>query len=354
MAKIKNIVIALLLLTIMISCSDANLNKNGTLILNVEGLEKTSKTIEPIETEAYKVNIASYDYIIQKPDNTYIKGTDLTDETELSNLMLGYYNISVYGKNSDGVVIAEGSKTVKIVSGVNNVLIELTDIPGYGSYLFDITWDTLISGENTSYTATVKPISHDGESFSAVQDCFIPESGYLSIKGENIPSGSYIITVKLYNEDEVFIGGIVEAIRISANAQSSFAKYVRIDLGSSMETMSISTKDMVGLPIIATISEELGSTASNGLPSKVTLSYTLTSWNGEMEAEDAGVTVSWYVDTELIGTGNNVEFTPDLSKNRIDAVFFQEAYKGSIGCVSKTLDYGISTTGTGFSAYTPE
>ncbi len=343
-------IIMLIVAALFVSCSDEPFTSKGNLNLSFMG-ENIERTLGPVGSDAALLEIASYDYILKTPSNMYIKGTDQASSVTINDLVIGSYTISVYGKNSAGVVIAEGTKTFKVQRGTNNITVTLDALTGTGSLAVSYVWDPDRAGEVT-YNAELKNVKTN-ETIPLTDPDFYWEDGMLAFSKDNIPAGSYILTVKLLSGSEV-IAGHVEAVRIGASLESTTTEnYIEIPIGSKVQVMGITVEDRTGLPIVGTVTTTNGNLKPNGLPNNVTLSYSITDWNGGDAVANAGITATWYADDVLIGTGNDVSYVPVKDSTVITAVFYQEAYEGSIGSISKTIEYVVRPSASGFAEYTP-
>lgn len=347
----KHIPIIMLIVTaLFVSCSAETYESMGKLNLSFYGSE-AEKTLTPVEGDYELLNITSYDYVLRTPGGKYIKGEDQASSVTINDLVIGSYEITVYGKNSSGTVLAEGTKTFKIVRGENNVTVTLDALTGEGSLSVSFTWDPDRAG-NVTYEATLTNMKSDAV-ITLTDPAFFAEDGMLAFQKDNIPAGSYILTLKLLDGTEV-VAGHVEAVRIGASLESTTeGNYIEIPIGSKVQILTITVEDRTGLPIVGTITATDGNLKANGLPESVSLSYTIMDWNGEATSENAGINVEWYAGNEFIGNGNNVSFTPEEDSTTITAVFYQEEYAGSIGSISEQIEYEVLPSATGFNSYTP-
>lgn len=349
--KAKNLTSVLLIIASLVfaSCSSEPYVSHGDI--NLRFTSNNAKTLAPVGGDYALLEIESYDYILETPDRHYIKGVDQQDRVTFNNMVIGSYTITVYGKNSAGTVIAEGTKTFTVNRGTNNVEVTLASLTGTGSLSISFVWDPDRAGEVT-YEAKLKN-AKTGEEIILIDDQYNHLDGMIAFEKDNLAAGSYTLTLKLLAGGKL-IAGHVEAVRIgSGTLTTSEGNYISIEIGSEVMILTMNVKDMTGLPIVGSISSSDGTLQSNGLPETVTLSYQVTTWNGEGSEAEAGISVEWFADSVSIGSGNNLSYTPVKDITSITAVFYQEAYEGSIGSISKTLEYAVLPSAAGFGEYTP-
>ena len=114
--KKSSIILLLIVSALLISCSDeAHVSKGKINLFFSE--DEIVKTLTPVDGNEDLLNITDYDYILKSPSGQYIKGENLSDSVTLKDMVIGTYNIVVYGKNSAGTVVAEGDKTFKVKKG---------------------------------------------------------------------------------------------------------------------------------------------------------------------------------------------------------------------------------------------
>ena len=347
----KTLSILLLVVSLVfISCSGESHVATGRLMLSFQE-DEIAKTLTPIEDDYNLLEVTKYDYILESPSGKQIKGENLSKNVTFNDMVIGDYSIVVYGKNSAGTVVAEGSKNFSVKKGENSVTVELVSLRGNGTLNVNFVWDPNRAGE-VAYDAKLKNMK-TGDEIILTDSQYNYLDGMVAFYQENIPAGSYILTLKLM-DGSTTVAGHVEAVRIGAGVETTTTEnYIEIPIGSEVKIMQVTVKDMTGLPIVGTISVSVGNIKANGMPERVTLSYTIRDWNGNETLENTQIDVTWYADSAEIGEGNNITYTPQKDSETITAVFYQTEFEGSIGSISKTIEYDVLPSAEGFSAYTP-
>lgn len=314
MKKILCILLSLSVL-LLFSCNQEG-EKTATMRIILEDV-KTSRLIAP---ENYPLEIDTYYITGHGPDGKRFDIHTGKTSATIENVVIGEWTIKVQGLNEYDNVIVEGSKSFTLSNSNNSVTITLDTLYGEGDLSVKLKWkDSTV--ENPRLDVSLTRQSGEKETLNAEIS-----GNTASIYKENLASGSYIFQAQLFDSDTL-ISGLTEAVRI-VDSQISSAELDFVQTDFILTPGSISLIDKSGIPVRCNISGIDGDLKAG--PHTVTLVP-------ERDADLEDLTVNWYIDGSLAGSGRECELTFDTGVHRLDAV----AYTSKLGSYGST---GLSVT----------
>lgn len=296
-----------LILTFNTGCKGAT--STGSLKINITTNlnENTERTIIP---EGATIDIVQYEITGQGSENDKKFSVTVNKPSYLiKGLEQGDWLINVIGKNKEGVDIAEGFELVKISNKPSSVRIVLNNLVGAGIISLNFSWDQTKIQNPTLQLELKGQNGYEKEEIPTIIDY---ENGRATFE-KQIRSGSYVLYAKLLDGSTQITGG-VEAIRVIPNKTSEGNIYFNIDNKEVDNDSSnpLIIKNKTGLPLPCKITN---------VPKKITLNKTI---KPVLVAKDntplSGYNIIWYLDGDLIGSGENCSFTANLGEHRIDVV----------------------------------
>ncbi len=300
--KAKLIVAAMLIaaVTLLPSCEESQ--SHATLRVNL----RKDRSIVPAD---YPLEIETYRIIGDGPGAESFDVETSKETISLEGLVIGEWNITAEGLNSNDDVLVTGSAVHRLSSTNGSCTIILEDLVGTGSLEVEFIWDPeRISGE-PSIELELTPQYGTKETRELELTSMDKEEGKATYTGTDYPAGSYVLASRLY-DGSVQVSGFVEAVRIAGDQVSKGT--VEFDLDKyPTEPGTLEVVNNTGVPVSCVI-EGLEDTVDADIPITVSISS---------ETDDiSSYSIMWYLDGNQIGEGTEVEITPTVGTHRLDVV----------------------------------
>lgn len=279
------------------------------------------------------LNVAKYRVKVTGPNGYDKTFTTSNSELNVTDIVIGNYEINAESLNNKDQVIAAGSTSVWLYKGNNTFTVLLDTLFGNGTFKANFKWNPK-QVENP--TVTVEFINQENQKVEIASDKLIlnKTDGTFTISELSLPAGSYTMHAKIIDK-EVIVSGLVEAVRI-ANGELTEGKDLEFIIGNTSVSMILGIKDMVASPITASLTATELNTSAEGIPENVKFQITLGELPEGIKSND--ISVEWYLEGEKLEGQNSLELThkPKPGLMRYDALLYH-AFKGSIGSI--TINY---------------
>ena len=300
-AKSSFAVMLLAVLLVFASCETGS--DHATLRVN---LRKDSRSIVPAD---YPLEIESYRISGTGPGGASFSIETNKETASLEGLVIGEWEITAEGLNSKNDILVTGSTTHKLSPTNGSCTIILENLTGTGSLEIILKWDPdRIAGE-ASIELELTPQYGDKETRLLDLTSMDSARGQATYTGTDYPSGSYVLAARLF-DGSVQVAGFVEAVRIAGDQKSTGE--VEFDLDKyPLEPGTLDLVNNTGIPVSCTITG-LEDSVDADIPVTVCI---------ECNTDDvSSYEILWYLDGNLIGEGEEVEFTPEVGTHRLDVV----------------------------------
>lgn len=242
--------------------------------------------------------------------------------TTLSNMLLGYWTITVSAKNAAGKVLAQGETTVQITYSLKGINVDLDTLPGTGSFSVKIKWDAsqISYGYDTMSYCLMKP---DG----TVLDQYLPDAvgkadeGYVTFSKDNLPSGSYLLEADFEEMSKPYtvIAGTIIPVRIIDGTLST-SDPITLSCGDLSSQYNFSVTNQTGMPIKGSIKNVKESDGSQ------TLTYTAS------DCTYTDLTYAWFCEGKKIDNAqktNTITITPNKGTHNYFVSVYSPSHPGS-------------------------
>ncbi|MDY5932227.1 MAG: hypothetical protein SPJ34_09405 [Candidatus Ornithospirochaeta sp.] len=319
----KRTLLAIMAILIMLCSCQEQTNRASLRIL----LEKDTRTIAP---EGYPLDVTKYRITGSGPGGASFDITTGKTSVSLTGLVIGTWSLRAEGLNENGDIMVYGETEFQLSMNSTSTTITLSTLYGSGSLSLSFSWDPArISSPKLDLTLTSQYGSKD--SITLTPTAFSASEGTASFSGSGYPSGSYVLSARLYS-GEVLAAGSVEAVRIAGNKTSTGS--IAFDLDKYPDNPgSLNLVNQTGVPVSCSI-EGVSDTTLVG--NSVVAS--LASDSGDI----SGFQIQWYLDGAFIGEGISASFTPSAGVHRIDAVA-STSRLGSSGSCGKNFETVLNT-----------
>ena len=292
-----------IILSIVVLASCAESKSHGSLRII---LETDPRSIVP---ENFPLEVAKYHITGQGPSGAEINLTTNNTSTTVDGLIFGDWLIEVTGLNGNGDELVYGSNSVRITGRTTNVTVSLDQLIGSGDITLNLSWNTDALTAEPTISVSLEPAYGEDVVKQLEQVSFNATEGKAIYKGEDYPSGSYLLSAKLYDNGNL-IAGFTEAVRVAGDQES--VGDIEFDLNKGpTEDPSFEIENTTGVPVTLTI-EGLADTVTADNLRQVTL---------VSDSDDIdSFRISWHLNGEKIGEGQTLEFYPSVGIHRLDAV----------------------------------
>ena len=300
--KAKHAFIALVAISVMLFPSCEESADHATLRVNL----RQDRSIVP---EDFPLEIDSYRITGDGPGSESFSVETDNQTVSLEGLIIGEWHITAEGLNKNNDVLVTGEADHRLSATNGSCTIVLENLVGTGSLEVSLSWDPeRIAGEATVELELTPQYGTEEKQVLELTE-IDAASGSASYSGSGYPSGSYVLSARLYDGD-VQVAGFVEAVRIAGDQISKGT--VEFDLDRyPTEPGTLEVVNNTGVPVSCVI-EGLEDTVDADIPITVTLSS---------ETDDvSSYSIIWYLDGNQIGEGAEAEFTPTVGTHRIDVV----------------------------------
>lgn len=284
-------------------CKEQSANNRSTLQLSMERSETLDRSLLPQDTV---LEVSRYAVEGDGPQGSTFSVISTTDQVEVEGLLIGNWNLRAVGQNNQGLDLVEGSTTVNLTSELTEAVLELNTLSGEGIMTVHLGWDstkiadpvldlflTDDQGVKTPLTPTTNNLGQ----------------GMVTYTG-TYTAGSYLLQAQLYS-GSVAVAGCAEIIRVVSNKTTEGTITLNLDKYASIPT-NLTLVDNLGVPVQCTISG-----ISETVEALQSTTATLTANNVE---DTQSLSVDWYLDGQLLGSGLSCTFTPSSGSHRLDVI----------------------------------
>ncbi len=293
-------------LLLMASCEESSSVADMRIVIDSD----TSRLIAP---EGFPLEVKSYHITGRGPNGDSFSFTTKKSSTTLSGVAVGEWIINATGLNEESTAIVTGSTTFTLSVNNPSVVVRLDSLVGNGNLSISMSWNKDVINNPRIELELTKQNEEQSENLETTMNT---SEGTATASKTNLEAGSYILQGRLYSSD-ILMSGFTEAVRIVGDQTSSSEIEFNLD-AFPYAPGSIQLLDQSGIPVECTV---------EGLSSEVTSDEEIEISLVPERSNLKDITVKWYVDGVLAGSGVNVNlsFTPGM--HRLDAV----AYTSKIG-----------------------
>ena len=275
----------------------------SSLHLTMQSKDVQNRSILPQDTP---LEVSRYAVSGKGPQGSTFEMQSTSPTMEIEGLLMGNWEITAVGQNTQGVNLVSGSTNCSLTSEPTNAFIELNSLMGTGTMNVEFSWDkTKIS--NPSIELWVTDPEGIKTKVTPTTSNYINGSVYYS---DTYPSGSYLLQGRLYSGSTA-VAGCAEVVRIVGGKTTEGS--IALDLDKYPEIpSSLTLINKAGTPIECSIS---GITSSVSALQETTARVTVP----ESENNDE-LGVLWFLDGEQISSSLDCTFTPSTGKHRLDLI----------------------------------
>ncbi len=188
--------------------------------LAASGLGK--KTVNPTGLD---LAAALYDIACSGPAGASLSASNLAASAfpwNSGTAAQGSWTVSVTAKNAGGIALGGGTASVTVVAGTASVPVTVVPFTGNGTFTLNLDWTAAAAKvPSPSVTATLQPRP------SGTPTALTPTlSGSTASWSGSVPSGSYLLTVKILNSGTA-VWGTTESVLVFKD-RTSVATYVPV------------------------------------------------------------------------------------------------------------------------------
>ena len=278
---------ALITLALLLSsCSMAGVlagdGEAGTIALSIGGAG--AKTLLP----DIDMTPASFDISGRGPGARSFTRTTALTSLVIPGLVFGSWTVTVDVRNPAGTLIAQGSSTISVQTGLQTPLtIVPVPLAGAGKISLAVTW-VAADVQSASIDAQLTPATG-----SPIALAFVLSAGSAACQNSTIPSGYYTLSLKLL-DNGVLVMGAVEVVRIAKGATTSGTfDFSRVNNPGGAIAVAITPQ--MSNPLVVTMQ---GQAATLPVGSSMTVTASVAGSVGN-------VVYVWYVNGESRATGSN-------------------------------------------------
>ena len=288
---------------------------------NTRFAKNISRDLLPTDSKALLVD--HYEITGTGPTGSEPLNKTISDTTTtLSNMLLGYWTLTVSAKNASGKILAQGTKKIQITYDLKDISINLDALPGTGSFSIQIKWD---ASQISSVTDIMK--FHLMKPDGTILDQYIPDAvgkasdGYVTFSKDNLPSGSYLFEADFeeFRAPHTIIAGTIIPIRIIDGTLST-SDPVTLSCGDLSSQYNFSIVNQTGMPIKGSISNTKESDGSQ------TLTYTAS------DCDYTDLSYTWFCEGEKIADAKDsstITITPNKGTHNYFVSVYSPNHPGS-------------------------
>ncbi len=294
------LLLAALVLLVSVGCESETDSEDMRIILDKE----VSRTIIPADLD---LSISEYNITCVGPDNKTHSYSTKRSTFLLQGVPVGSWTITAEGCNEKGTPLVKGSTTFNLNKGNTSVTVVLNELIGQGSLNLVYTWE----GNNVEDPSVEVSIEdQNGNSYMSARKLEVKNSSATLTLSE-IPAGSYIVHAILYDRNQK-AAGYTEAVRIVDNKATTGSLSFNVDaLPSVVGQLTLENK--AGTPIVCTVKDLAPGDQIAAMENhKVVLDTSSFS--------SSDVSISWYLDGSLIGSGTEITICPTPGEHRLDVI----------------------------------
>lgn len=207
----KSFCIKLLFIVACITLASCNISEGQIETGELNVIVEQSRTIEPL----ILMEVDSYEIIGIGPDEANFHKTNvITEAYTVTNLLEGYWTVTVNALNTDGVTIATGDKVTYVAPNSSNICaVNVIPVVGSGTLYLTLDW-TEMGLSSPQIVAIVSNIDGSAEL------PFIIVGNTASVT-QPITNGYYNLNIQL-KDSGIKVWGITEAIRIITDQTTTY------------------------------------------------------------------------------------------------------------------------------------
>ncbi len=297
----KLLLFALCLVTLLaISCSDDEAVARSSLHLNMDSSKALQRTLVPDDTP---LSVSRYVVEGDGPQGSTFSIVSVNAAVEVQGLLIGTWDLTAVGQNSQGVDLVRGTQTVTLTKEPTEAYIELDALSGTGVMDIEFYWDASQISD-----ATLSVWLEDSKEVRTKLTPKVNNSATGSVQyTSTLEAGSYLLQAQLDSTD-IRVAGCVEVVRIVGAKTTEAHIELRLDKYSDIPN-KVFLVDNLGTPIPCTI----GGITETMVAQK---SATATVSTGGAQP----IEVNWYLDGEFMTGNQNCTFTPSSGTHRLDVI----------------------------------
>ena len=297
----KLLLFALCLVTLLaISCSDDEAVARSSLHLNMDSSKALQRTLVPDDTP---LSVSRYVVEGDGPQGSTFSIVSTNTSVEVQGLLIGTWDLTAVGQNSQGVDLVRGSQTVTLTKEPTEAVIELNTLSGTGVMDIEFYWDVSQISD-----ATLSVWLEDSEGVRTKLTPKVNNSTHGSVQyTSTLEAGSYLLQAQLDSAD-IRVAGCVEVVRIVGGRTTEAHIELRLDKYSDIPN-TVMLVDSLGTPIPCTI---------GGITETMVAQKSATATLSTEGAHPIGV--NWYLDGELMVGNESCTFTPSSGTHRLDVI----------------------------------
>ena len=243
-----------------------------------------SKTLLP----AIDMVPAGYDISGSGPGGRSFSQTTALTSIVIPGLAFGQWTITVNAKNQAGTLIAQGSATIAVQTGVQSpVTIVPVPLQGNGKISLAVTW-VASDVQTASIDAQLTPGSG-----SPIPLAFVLGTGSATCQNASIPTGYYTLSLKLL-DNGLLVMGAVEVVRIVKD-QTTTGSFDFTQVNKPGGAIAVSITPLMSEPLAVTMQ---GQAATLPVGGSMTVAASVAGSVGN-------VLYIWYINGESRATGSN-------------------------------------------------
>lgn len=295
----KNILTALIIIALGISCDMVDTSTEGSMNLSINNVDGRS-LLPAIDMDAHS-------YVIEGtgPSGTSFTLNTTSDVNLIEELSPGDWAIAIDAFNVDSQMIGQGSGTVIVSRGeTSSVNIIVTPLDGTGSLDLTVLWDVNDIADPVVSARLIPGIG------SEIIPLFTETAGGISSSLTTLDRGYYTLVLQLL-ETDVVVMGAVETVRIVAGQPTS-GTFDFTELNSVGGTIDIGIDVDLDNPIEISLAGTVNSMVM-GSSMSVTASAPL---------ETESISYSWYLNGSPVANGASATVGSTLNPGiyRLDVI----------------------------------
>jgi len=312
----------------MTSCNDSK-GTHSDLVVRF-ACEKYAMQERSLLPASEAMTIAEYRIFGTGPNGESVDVTESSSTVTLGQLLMGKWSLTAQALNSTGAILAQGSLDTMLSSATSTATIHLTELVGVGTLSLSYSWrlDQVASDVRLELSLT----NQQGEVVSLLPPTVNIAAGTASLSA-NLPSGSFMLSSKLYSQD-VLVSGSAEAVRIIPETTTTGALELKIGDRSTNFTMTVINDTMMPIE---------GSVTCNPTSPTAGTSVTLTFAPSNLQGVTVGeLTASWFCEGMPVeADGFSYTSIPKAGSHRYD-IIVNHAKLGSLGSTTILVNMPIN------------
>ncbi len=331
MKKYMWIMILIIVVTglVFVGCAE----QDGTTNLKVRLNDATSS--RAIARDMYAPigeGLDIYGYILEGtgPNENSLTLTTNSSQVNINGLVIGTWNLLVTAINQQGTPLATGEKTFQLTTRNNSVEVIIDTLIGSGDLRVDFSWGEE-EFEEIDFTLGLK--KQNGALVDVSSSVQVNAQSSSAQYQTTLDAGVYEMTYSIFSNGVKLTGGI-DIIRVLDNKET----HAEVDL-----TIKKETPEPTGLAIQNTFGRSISGSIS-GLQDIVSPHSPLSATFVDDTQGPHTYEVKWYLNGELLTTGQTANFSTYTGAHRLDAIA-QGSQIGNIGAFTKSFKASVTQNG---------